>query len=310
MIFNGLFGTTCDVSLEVTIVDKKPKKIAIKDFDSKKNEYIAKKLPLYTGNESLKARLDVRLDKKKKMEHYGIKAELIGLIEVVGDTTATSTFMSSGIDLEPSGSLNDDKSYDFDFKIFQKPYNSYYGQSIKLRYVVRCTVMITRHKSVTYETDVGVIVDTDIEQDELKPIKLEVGIEDLLNIIINIPKNSYFLKDVIEGIIVFENIKVLIKKMKLNIIRKEIIGTGEKARTTQSEINEFEIMDGCPIKEEKIPIRMFLAGINDLTPTMVKVNNKFSVRYFLHLAIWDDSNRKFFKQSEIFMYRSKDQKDD
>lgn len=310
MIFNGLFSSVGDASLEVTVLDKKPKKLAVKDLDQKTNVYISKKLPLYINNDSLKARLDIRLDKKKKLDHYGIKAELIGLIEIVGDSTATSTFMSSGIDLEPSGSLNDDMSYDFDFKVFQKPYNSYYGQSVKLRYVVRCTIMVTRTKSITHETDIGVIIDTDIDHDELKPIKLEVGIEDLLNIIINIPKNSYFLKDVIQGMIVFENIKVLIKKMKLNVVRKEIIGTGEKARTTQSEINEFEIMDGCPIKEEKIPIRMFLAGINDLTPTMVKVNNKFSVRYFLHLAIWDDTNRKFFKQSEILIYRNKDQKDD
>lgn len=297
--------------MEITNLDKKSKKLAVRDLDPKTNETTTRKLPVYAGNESYRGKVEVRLDSKtKKLDHYGIKAELIGLIEIVGDAAATSTFMSSGVDLEPPGSLSDDKSYDFEFKVFQKPYSSYYGQSVKLRYVVRCSVMVTRTKSVTQEVDVGVLVDTEIEAEEVRPIKLEVGIEDLLNIIINIPKNSYFLKDVVEGVILFENVKVLIRKMKLNIVRKEIIGTGEKARTAQSEINEFEIMDGCPIKEERIPIRMFLAGVNDLTPTMVKVNNKFSVRYFLHLAIWDDTNRKFFKQSEVLLYRSKEAKDE
>lgn len=309
MILKDLFGNSSNATLEVTILDKKSKKLAIKDLDSKSNEYTSKKLPLYIDNEPLKGRLDITLDKNKKLDHYGIKAELLGIIEVVGDSTATSTFMSNGVDLEPSGCLHDDKSYDFDFKVFQKPYNSYYGQSIKLRYVVRCSILVTRTKVISRDIDVGVIADTEYDDEEVKPIKLEVGIEDLLNIIINIPTNSYYLKDVINGMILFENIKVLIKKMKLNIVRKEIIGTGEKARTTQSEINEFEIMDGCPIKEEKIPIRMFLAGVSDLTPTMIKINNKFSVRYFLHLAIWDDTNRKFFKQSEIFLYRNKEQKE-
>jgi len=303
MIFKDFFGNSGDATLDVTILDKKPKKLPVKDFDPRKNENVSKKLPLYMGNESLKGRLDIRLDKKKKLDHYGIKAELLGVIEIVGDSTATSTFMSSGVDLEPSGCLYDDKSYDFDFKVFQKPYNSYYGQSVKLRYIVRCSILVTRTKSISQDVDVGVIVDTEVDKEELKPIKLEVGIEDLLNIVINIPKNTYGLKDIIEGMILFDNVKVLIKKMKLNIVRKEVIGSGDKARTTQTEVNEFEIMDGCPIKEEKIPIRMFLAGIGDLTPSMIKVNNKFSVRYFLHLAIWDDTNRKFFKQSEIFLYR-------
>lgn len=310
MMFKDFFGNSGEASLEITLLDKKAKKIAIKDFDSKTGDFVSKKLPIYTGNDSLKGRVDVRLDNKKKCDHYGIKAEILGLIEVVGDSTATSTFMSNGVDLEPPGSFHDDKSFDFDFKIFQKPYNSYYGQTVKLRYVIRCSVMVTRTKAITQDIDIGVIVDTELDQDELKPIKLEVGIEDLLNIVINIPKNSYFLKDVVEGMILFENVKVLIKRMKLNIVRKEIIGSGDKARTTQTEINEFEIMDGCPIKEEKIPIRIFLAGVNDLTPTMVKVNNKFSVRYFLHLAILDDNSRKFFKQSEIFLYRDKPQKEE
>lgn len=54
-------------------------------------------------------------------------------------------------------------------------------------------------------------------------------------------------------------------------------------------------MDGCPIQEESIPIRMFLRGITDLTPTYEKVNNKFSVKYFLNLIIHDEMNRKYFK---------------
>lgn len=57
----------------------------------------------------------------------------------------------------------------------------------------------------------------------------------------------------------------------------------------------FEIMDGCPLKEEEIPIRMFLSGFPELTPTMEKVNNKFSVKYFLNLVILDEHNRKYFK---------------
>lgn len=93
--------------------------------------------------------------------------------------------------------------------------------------------------------------------------------------------------------------------MEMNIVRKEIIGLGINAKTSNEEINKFEIMDGCPIKEEEIPIRMFLSGIPELTTTMEKVNNKFSVKYFLNLIIHDELNRKYFKQSEITLFRKK-----
>lgn len=83
--------------------------------------------------------------------------------------------------------------------------------------------------------------------------------------------------------------------MELNIVRKEVIGIGSNATTKSEDISNFEIMDGCPIKEEEIPIRMCLRGIPELTTTMEKVNNKFSVKYFLNLIIHDEHNRKYFK---------------
>ena len=46
-----------------------------------------------------------------------------------------------------------------------------------------------------------------------------------------------------------------------------------------------------------------MAGLVDLTPTMIHVNNKFSVQYFLQIIILDENHRKYFKQSEIKLYR-------
>lgn len=51
-------------------------------------------------------------------------------------------------------------------------------------------------------------------------------------------------------------------------------------------------------------MRLFLAGIPDLTPTLVNLNNKFSVRYFLSIAIIDEMNRKYFKNSEVRFSRA------
>jgi len=61
-------------------------------------------------------------------------------------------------------------------------------------------------------------------------------------------------------------------------------------------------MDGSPAKDEIIPIRLYLTGY-DLTPTYSNVNNKFSVKYFINLVLIDEEDRRYFKQSEIRLWR-------
>jgi vacuolar protein sorting-associated protein 26 len=61
-------------------------------------------------------------------------------------------------------------------------------------------------------------------------------------------------------------------------------------------------MDGSPSRGETIPIRLFLGGF-DLTPTFREVNKKYSVRYYLSLVLIDEDARRYFKQSEIVLFR-------
>ena len=77
-------------------------------------------------------------------------------------------------------------------------------------------------------------------------------------------------------------------------------------------------MDGSPSRGETIPIRLFLGGF-DLTPTFREVNKKYSTRYYLSLVLIDEGKlpvnntsrttlipadaRRYFKQSEIVLYR-------
>merc|ERR1719284_486211 len=91
--------------------------------------------------------------------------------------------------------------------------------------------------------------------------------------------------------------------MELNIIRKESAGNNSGNQQSDNEtLTKFEIMDGAPIKDQCIPVRLYLNGF-DLTPTYKNVQNKFSVKYFLNLVLVDEEDRRYFKQQEIFMYR-------
>ena len=220
--------------------------MTVKDKNIKTGESNTQKLPLYIGDEKVTGRIEVRT--KKKFDHMGIKVELIGLIEVNTDAATNSTFMSNGLDLEAPGSISEDKSFNFSFNIFQKPYESYYGTTVRLRYIIRATIQLSKFKSpIVKEQDLGVLVASQSEE-ESGPINMEVGVEDLINLKIDFPRDIFHLKDVIEGAISFLTVKLMIAKMELSIHRKEIIGVGEKANYNDEEICNYEIMDGCPIK--------------------------------------------------------------
>lgn len=132
----------------------------------------------------------------------------------------------------------------------------------------------------------------------------------------------YHLKDVIVGKIYFLLVRIKIKHMEIDIIKRETTGTGPSIYHENDTIAKYEIMDGAPVRGksrvcaarhfaheesflicpqpvyvsgESIPIRLFLAGY-DLTPTMRDINKKFSVRYYLNLVLIDEEERRYFKQ--------------
>lgn len=65
-------------------------------------------------------------------------------------------------------------------------------------------------------------------------------------------------------------------------------------------------MDGSPIKKEVVPVRMYL-GQFDLTPTYKTIDGTASVRYFLDLGLYDEDDRRYFKQHEIYLWRDRDE---
>eukprot|EP00932_Pfiesteria_piscicida_P011633 SRR837773.22824.p1 GENE.SRR837773.22824~~SRR837773.22824.p1 ORF type:complete len:181 (-),score=91.84 SRR837773.22824:126-587(-) len=136
-------------------------------------------------------------------------------------------------------------------------------------------------------------------------LKMEVGIDECLHIEFEYDRSKYHMKDVVVGKVYFLLVRIKIKHMELNIIRREIAGNQGGAQTTENEtLTKFEIMDGAPVKDQCIPVRLYLNGL-ELTPSYKNVQNKFSVKYFLNLVLVDEEDRRYFKQQEIFIWRKK-----
>lgn len=216
------------------------------------------------------------------------------------DKGNTYDFLTLGQEIAAPGELQRPETYGFEFRNVEKQFESYNGVNVRLRYFVRVTVA-RRMADVIREKDLWVY-SYNIPPDTVNSIKMDVGIEDCLHIEFEYSKSRYHLKDVIVGRIYFLLVRLKVKHMELSIIRRETTGTPPNQYNESETLVRFEIMDGAPVRGETIPIRLFLGGF-DLTPTYRDINKKFSTRTFLSLVLIDEDSRRYFKQSEIILYR-------
>lgn len=296
MSFFGLnFGGGAEIDIILDDADSR-KMTEVKDENGRKERFY-----LFYDGESVSGKVNITLHRKTgRLEHQGIKIEFIGLIELYYDRGNHHEFLSMAKELARPGELTQNVSFDFEFNQVEKPYETYTGVNVRLRYFLRVT-MGRRLTDLTKELDLA--VHTLATYPEMNnPIKMEVGIEECLHIEFEYNKSKYHLKDVIVGKIYFLLVRIKIKHMEIAIIKRETTGAGPNTYHENENIAKYEIMDGAPVRGESIPIRVFLAGY-DLTPTMREINKKFSVRYYLNLVLVDEEDRRYFKQQEITLWR-------
>ncbi|EON61335.1 hypothetical protein W97_00548 [Coniosporium apollinis CBS 100218] len=305
------FSTPVDI--DIVLEDNDDRSAVDIKLDKNRRE----KAPLYLDGESVKGAVTIRPKDGKRLEHTGIKVQFIGTIEMFFDRGNHYEFLSLGQELAAPGDLQHPQTFEFNFKNVEKQYESYNGINVKLRYFVRVTVS-RRMADVVREKDIWVY-SYRIPPETNASIKMDVGIEDCLHIEFEYSKSKYHLKDVIVGRIYFLLVRLKIKHMELSIIRRETTGAApnqynesetlvrfeasdDSSTIARHSANNGQIMDGSPSRGETIPIRLFLGGF-DLTPTFREVNKKYSTRYYLSLVLIDEDARRYFKQSEIVLYR-------
>lgn len=272
-------------------------------------------LPLYRDGESVKGAVTVRTREGKRVDHIGVKVQLLGSIESQLDTITLSDFLSLATELAAPGQLAQPETYPFEFKNVEKQYESYRGKNVRLRYYVRVVVSRKGKSDITREKELWVYqfaAPQDPSSNALSTengnpqppstVKMDVGIEQCLHIEFEYSKSRFSLEEVILGRIFFLLVRLKIKHMEISLIKREIVGSPPNQVVDSETLVRFEIMDGAPVKGESIPIRLFLSGYN-LTPTFKDVNKKFSVRTYLSLVLIDEDARRYFKQSEIILYR-------
>lgn len=258
-------------------------------------------MPLFQSLDSLVGQVQIVPHPGKRIEHQGIKLELLGQIEMDFEREKLSDFISLVKELDIPGEITTIKTFPFEFPNVEMQYESYVGLNVMLRYTLKVTIIRGFGLSIINYKDFWVRNYSPVPEIN-NSIKMEVGIEDCLHIEFEFNKSKYHLNDVIIGKIYFLLVRIKIKHMELEIRRRESTGSGANRFHQSETLAKYEIMDGAPVRGESIPIRLFLHPY-DLSPTYKNVNNKFSVNYFLNLVLIDEEGRRYFKQHEISMYR-------
>ena len=282
------------------ILNENPLRHRHKIFDYKRNT--SKRYPTFFTDEDIEGKIELKF-KKPNFEHYGIRAELHGIIEKYNPINSTITeFTNLGIEILRPGIIeNLSTIVPFSFKNTKLIHESYKGLYAQVKYYIKI-IINSNIINYTYEEEFAAVNPNDegilIENDD--SIKMSVGIQNLLSIDFELEHINYNCRGTIKGLISFNYIHLPIKFVEIQLLKNESVFTEKKEPFI---IESFELIDGSPIKNDVVPFRFFLKSYN-LTPTYKNINNIFCVKYYINLIIGDFENNTFFKQTEIKLFRT------
>ena len=132
------------------------------------------------------------------------------------------------------------------------------------------------------------------------PLRLKVGIKNVLSLSIGFEHSNYNCRGTLKGFVTFNLVNTDIKFMEVQLIRREIIFDGKKYEPEY--IARYELVDGGPCRYERLPIRFFLKSYN-ITPSYPNIEEFFGVKYFLNFVVVDGEDNRYFKFAEINLFR-------
>ena len=160
------------VDIDINLKDSHllPQVIVQDENGNAENQY------LYTATDLISGSCTIRLKPGTvRVEHQGIKMELVGQIELAADKGQPYEFTSLMREFEGIGELTGPKTWEFEFANVDKSCETYHGNNVKLRYFLRVKVirqMFSPTKTLDFQ-----VQNIGTEPDLNNSIKMEVGIE-------------------------------------------------------------------------------------------------------------------------------------
>ncbi|TNV77820.1 hypothetical protein FGO68_gene11911 [Halteria grandinella] len=256
---------------------------------------------------------------QQRIDHDGIKITLIGMIEhkqhaaTLWGAAQNHMFLQITRELEFQGDFSGTIQRDFLFSKVGFTDDSYLGIGLNLKYLlkVEMTYQSTLRKAQMVEVKELMVVNEyrylvnkqdsmDIRRPILIPsirFTMQPKNQTQIQFQLQIKKTKINIaQENIQGLLKVKNASTQasenISSFCIEILQQEI-QSSTKAQATDGGLPPFEIRtlvkyeiaDGCPVIDDKIPFTIPLKGMDNITPTLKNVINKFSVRYFIKLGM-------------------------
>jgi len=263
------------------------------------------RLPVYTQHDTNISGV-VKLNfGNTQVKHLGIIIQLIGETETYHNEDQPQKFLYKAQELEFPGKTNGNASFPFEFKDVDKRYETFYGIGGRIRYYIKAIIDREYKSPLTTETEFAVQLPV-IGVMYTQGFEVQLRIADFLMIHVGINKTSFNMDECIIGKLAIEQIKLLIKKVQVSVVRREIFNPNQDVTCTKEEIlTKVELTNKCPKKGDIIPFKLNLSSLN-LSPSLLQYNMKFMTKHFLILSFIDEADRSLFKPVEINIWRKQE----
>lgn len=194
---------------------------------------IPENLFIFERGETVTGDVIIAPKKGKKFDHAGISISVNCVLESAsGMLSSQKILCSEQKEVAASGVISEEKTFHFEFSSVRKEYDSYYGTNMNVRYFIRVSIKrklmpITNRDVDFYVVDYGKTA-FKLSEKKNKAISMDVGIRDCLAIRLDIEHSSFHLNDVILGTILFDLVRIRMKRMELTLVKREVFGKGKK----------------------------------------------------------------------------------
>ncbi|KAF7814214.1 vacuolar protein sorting-associated protein 26A [Senna tora] len=340
---SGLIYNQHACNILITFADGKSRK----QVPLKKENGQTVTVPLFQSQENIAGKITIEPMQGKKIDHNGVKVELLGQIEMYFDRGNFYDFTSLVRELDVPGEIYERKTYPFEFSTVEMPYETYNGVNVRLRYnflkftamkfsafafffgykggIVECKRLDAASclfvpaalyvLKVTISRGYGGSI---IEYQDFMvrnytpppPINNSIKMEVGIEDCLHIEFEYNKSKYHLKDVIIGK-IYFLLVRIKIKNMDLEIRRRESTGSGTNTHV-ETETLAKFELMDGA-PVRGESIPIRlflspyELTPTHRNINNKFSVKYFLNLVLVDEEDRRYFKQQEITMYRLQDE---
>ena len=286
-------------------------------YISKDNKIIS--YPTYYDNDKISGLIELKLNSNKSTIIDSIKILLIGIIQNKNISEKIYEEILPILEANRSQTLiNEITNFNFCFKKSVKPYESYFGECIQIKYFLKVFVN-TKKEDFSIETienqleicclkpiSKSICEDYFLNKTNNKEININIGIENVIHVKINLLKTKYCLDDEITGKITIVKSEITLNNIFLEIKREEKININNLNLAYCQDLAKFELMEGIPEEGDEMNFRFYLNGVKNLSPSYYNTDEKekkYEVRYFLTFEFNDDKGYQFFKNVEIEIYR-------